>query len=437
MVKTILIFFLLSLISNVAFAGDVPTPAKKKILTLEEAIETALKQNPKVIIAKAKKEEAQADVQISQSPFWPRLNLSAMDSFGLGGSSSAIGITGMVNSPYRKGYGTGVDASWLIYDFGQTSYKVKAAKEEASAQEEDFLQSLAEMKLAVVRSYMGCVFFRELTLEFQEREDRQLALIKEIEKYVQSGLNSPLELNLAKASLEQTHSLQANAQGMLTQSIEQLKELIGEPDRESFVGEDPWKMIPDADPLAGILDHAIKERPELKAAEKRYHSAQAARKAASFQHSPQLVAVGSTAFLEDVSLTRKRDWSAGIGVKVPFFDGLRTEGEVWKAKERETQACAKVDEWKNRIQQEVTSAYAQWEQAKKSDEALEKQYGLTTEAYRLAIDRYRQKQGTFSEFRDAESSFNQSAQEKLKSEMNYRLSFYQLLIVGAKEIPER
>ncbi len=437
LVKTILVLFILSSVSRIAFAEDVPASAQKKVLTLQEAMEKALSQNPKVIIANAKKEEAQADVQITQSPFWPRLNLSAMDSFGLGGSSSAIGITGMVNSPYRRGYGVGLDSSWLIYDFGQTDYKVKAAKEEAAAQEEDFLQSLAEMKLAVVRGYMGCVFFTELNREFQERENRQGVLIKEIEKYVKSGLNSPLELNLAKASLEQTHSFQANARGMLTQTMEQLKELIGEPDMEPFVCEDPWKITPDADSLPSILDHALKERPELKAAQKRYQSAQAARKAASSQHSPQLVAVGSSAFLEDVNLARKRDWSAGIGVKVPFFDGLRTEGEVWKAKEREIQSQAKVDEWKNRIQQEVISAYAQWEQARGADEALEKQYGLTTEAYRLAIDRYRQKQGTFSEFRDAESSFNQAAQEKLKSEMNYRLSYYQLLIAGAKEIPQK
>ncbi len=434
LVKTILVLFILSSVSRIALAEDVPPSAQKKVLTLQEAMEKALNQNPKVIIANAKKEEAQADVQVAQSPFWPRLNLSVMDSFGLGGSSSAIGITGMVNSPYRKGYGAGLDSSWLIYDFGQTGYKVKAAKEEAAAQEEDFLQSLAEMKLAVVRGYVGCVFFTELNREFQERENRQAVLIQEIEKYVKSGLNSPLELNLAKASLEQTHSLQANARGMLTQSIEQLKELIGEPGMEPFVCKYPWTIIPDVDPLPNILDHALKERPELKAAQKRYQSAQAARKAASSQHSPQLVAVGSSAFLEDVNLARKRDWSAGIGVKVPFFDGLRTEGEVWKAKEREIQTQAKVEEWKNRIQQEVTSVYAQWEQARGTDEALEKQYGLTTEAYRLAIDRYRQKQGTFSEFRDAESSFNQAAQEKLKSEMNYRLYFYQLLIAGAQPL---
>ncbi|GEM_PF-11872 len=414
-------------------ASEVGHEIQPKVMSLEEVMEIVLRQNPEIVIARARSDESRADLTIARSAYWPRVNLSGMDSFGLGGSSSATGITGLVNSPFRKGWGGGFDGSWTFFDFGRTQFKMKSAKKESLARSEEIFQQIAEVKLLTLRGFSGCALSTQLTQLLHEREKRQGSLVEEIEKYTRSGITSPVEEDLSKANLEQTHANQAEAGGMLGESVEQLKELMAAPDMEFFVCEMPSRNVNEPPSLPFLLDHALKNRPEIKAAQAFYESAHAAKRAAQLEHVPRLVAVSSVGVLNDTKSSGGDRWSTGVGVTMPIFDGFQMKGKIKKAKAQEEQAKAKLQEWRNRVKKEVTIASQQWKTAQTISEALEKQYELGKKAYELAHTRYQEKSGTFTELRDAEALFNRAEQEELKAKMGYQLTYHQLLIISAAE----
>ncbi|MDE2026960.1 MAG: efflux RND transporter permease subunit [Candidatus Omnitrophica bacterium] len=433
-VKTILIFFILSLLSTAAFAESAPALDKEKVLTLQDALDKALNQNPKILIAKARTAQAQAEVDMAKSGYWPRLNLSAMDSYGLGSSSQAIGISGVVNSTHRIGGAVGVDSMWTIYDFGRTSNKVQAARYEFQAQDQDMERQMVQIKLMIIRTYGDCAFYTGLDYLGKEWQQRQELLVEEIQKYTRSGLSSPVDLNLMQAALEKTYAAQAESDGSARQSVEKLKEWMGDSQMASFVCGTLPEMSTEVPGLDALITQALKERPEIKTAQKHYEAAQASLRSAEGEHAPKIVAVSSVGELEKTDSANGDQWSAGIGVVVPFFDGFLTEAKIAKAKAQETEAKAALEEAHNHIQQEIASSYAQWQAAQQMRPIIEKQYQLTKGAYDLAHQRYIEKMGTFIELQNAESAFAQVQQEQLKAQIQEKLSFYQLLIVSGMEI---
>jgi len=435
--KTMLIFFALNLISTTTFAQDALNLSKQKVLTLQEALEKALSQNPKVMIAEAKTAQAQAEVDMVKSGYWPRLNLSAMDSYGLGSSSSAIGITGVVNSTHRQGGAVGVDSVWTIYDFGQTSNKVQAARDEFQAQDKDMERQMAQIKLMIIRTYGECAFYTGLDHLGKERQERQKLLVEEIQKYTRSGLSSPVDLNLMQAALEKTYATQAESEGSLRQSVETLKEWMGDSNMESFICGPLPELSAEVPALDALITQALKQRPEIKTAQKHYEAAQASLRAAKGEHAPKIVAVSSVGELEKTDPSDGDQWSAGIGVTVPFFDGFLTEAKITKAKAQEAEAKATLEEARNQIQQEVASSYDQWQAAQQMRPSIEEQYRLAQEAYTLAYQRYTAKMGTVIELQNAESAFTQAQQESLKVQIQQRLSYYQLFIVSGMDIAMR
>ncbi|MBI3601340.1 MAG: efflux RND transporter permease subunit [Candidatus Omnitrophica bacterium] len=434
LVKIMFIFFVMSFISTTTFAEDAQASAKGKVLTLQEALEKSLSQNPKIMIAKAKTAQAQAEVDMAKSGYWPRLNLSAMDSYGLGSSSSAIGITGVVNSTHRKGGAVGVDSAWTIYDFGRTSNKVQAAREEAQAQDKDMERQMAQIKLMISRTYGECAFYTGFNHLLTDRIERQKLLVEEIQKYTRSGLNSQVDLKLMQAAFEKTRAIQRESEGFLYQSIDKLKEWMGDSHMESFVCVPLPEISTEVLALDALITQALKERPEIKTAQKHYEAAQASRWSAEGEHAPKIVAVSSVGELEKTDPAGGDQWSAGIGVTVPFFDGFLTEAKIAKAKAQEAEAKASLEEVRNQIQQEAASSYAQWQAAQQMRPIVEKQYQLTKEAYDLAHHRYTGKMGTFIDLQNAESAFAQAQQESLKAQIQERLSYYQLFIVSGMSV---
>jgi CzcA family heavy metal efflux pump len=431
--KTVGCLLAMVLAASGAMADEAGSNANIKVMTLEQVMDIALHQNPKVIIAKAKAEQAMAEVDMAKSGYWPRLNISAMDSYGLGSSSQAIGISGVVNSTHRVGGAVGVDNVWTIYDFGRTSNKVQANRFEADAAKNDINRQLMQIKLRIAQLYGDCAFSTAMNQILAERIGRQELLVDEIQKYTHSGLYSPVDLDLMQAAFEKTRAMQRESQGVLEQSIDKLKEWMGAPQEKPFVCSSLPTPSPEVPTLEILINQALKQRPEIKEAQERYEAAQSSLRAARGEYMPKIVAVSSVGKLEKTNPTGGEDWAAGVGVTLPFFDGFLTQAKITKAKAQVQEAKANLEDIGDQIQQEVSSIYAQWQAAIEVSPMVEKQYQLAKDAYTLAHQRYTDKMGAFIELQNAESAFALAEQEELKARINEGLSYYQILLLSRLE----
>ena len=120
--------------------------AKSKTLTIDNAIEIALKHSPDIDMSRFDFKGAIERTKFQEGYYLPRLDL------GAGAGGQGIEFTGQdtMNGTTLTG---NLSASQLLYDFGKTSGRISAADEEANALEASLNQFISNKILLVKAQY--------------------------------------------------------------------------------------------------------------------------------------------------------------------------------------------------------------------------------------------------------------------------------------------
>jgi len=414
---------------GLALASD--EEAQPPTRSLEEVTAIALEHHPEIRVARAQLEEQTAGVTSAYSGLLPRVNLVGIDSRGLGGSSGATGISGVVNSPFRKHPAPGIDGAWTLFDAG-TFFKWRAAQKSLVGARHHVASSEAALRLVVAEAYGRCASAQTFQEVLRQRVSDQETLVKELESYATSGLRSPVELNLGRATLEGTRVRQITAHAETEATFAQLLETMGVEEMPPFRCQIELPSATQTDSLDDLRARALAHRPEIAEADAALQAAHQEWLATRSGHIPRVVGVGSAGFIDQTRLVKKQDYSFGIGIVLPVFDGFRIEAEETKARAREAQARAHLDEVKQRVTQEVRSAYAQFLGVVNAVPVLERQLELAEQAYQLARKRYAEKTGSFADLRDAQSAFDTISEQHVTAMGQFVLAYRRLIIVSSQ-----
>jgi len=401
--------------------------------SLKEVTAIALQHHPELRAAQAQVDEQAANVWATFSPLLPRANLVGIDSHGLGGSSGATGISGVVNSPFRKHPSAGVDAAWTLFD-GSTLFKGLAARTNLKGARQRLASSEASLRLAVAEAYVRCAQAQALEPLLRRRLEDQESLVQELEPYVKSGLRSPVELNLSRATLEGIRARSSMAHADVEATFAALLEAMGVDDESPFrcEVEAPPQEQPGA--VEELVQTALVKRPEVAEAGAAVQAAHQEWLAARWGHMPRLVAVGSAGYIDKTRLVKRTEYSIGAGVVMPVFDGFRVEAEQAKAKARETAARAHLEEMRQRVSREVRSAYAQFLGAVNAVPILQHQLELAEQAYQLARKRYAEKTGSFADLRDAQNAFDIISEQHVQAMGQFQLAYERLRVLSTQSV---
>src|SRR6266852_1908621 len=93
-------------------------------LTPQQAIETALRQNPSVTAARRMVDEANARIREARAGYYPQFGFNGIAKVGLSGATNALGLVGLPNSPLYRNIADSLNASQSIFDFGRTMHRV-------------------------------------------------------------------------------------------------------------------------------------------------------------------------------------------------------------------------------------------------------------------------------------------------------------------------
>src|SRR6184192_833004 len=95
-------------------------------LTLQEAVQTALKQHPVLQSSEFAVQSADARVKQAQSSYYPQVGGSAVQTNGSLRANALFLPSGSLIESNRSDFSVGVVAKQLVYDFGQTKYRVES-----------------------------------------------------------------------------------------------------------------------------------------------------------------------------------------------------------------------------------------------------------------------------------------------------------------------
>ncbi len=141
--------FALLLVAPVVFAGPLVH------LTLQQAIETALRQNPSVTAARHGVDEAEARVREARAGYYPQFGVNGIAKVGLSGATNALGLVGLPASPLYRNLADSLNASQTVFDFGRTKHRVAQERKLRDAAEADVATVEAEVSLKVEQAWYG------------------------------------------------------------------------------------------------------------------------------------------------------------------------------------------------------------------------------------------------------------------------------------------
>jgi outer membrane protein len=344
---------------------------------LEQAIDTALSNNPELGIMQARIEQANAQLGESLASFYPQIKASLSyqhsdnpaQAFAMIIAQRRLSFTGSdFNHPGGvDNYRPQVTATYSLFRGGQDYYRKQAAELGVETSELEKSATRNQLVNNVTAAYYG-------ELAAMEAHDISLRSIAAVQSELDQSrirfdagtvLKSDvlsLEVQLAEAK---DAEIQAANAIELAQSM--LKTLLGLSASEPFaINATQQTALPAAPAVFDeLLNQALSSHPELQAAQKRVAMAERQLDVAQAAHLPRadaFVTYGSDS--KDLAFSSNRDnVSAGVMVEVDVFSGFATQERIKKAEHELTAAQETARQTRLRIENQLKSAQLKLQEA--------------------------------------------------------------------------
>jgi outer membrane protein TolC len=214
--------------------------SQQKVLTLKEAVQTAL-NNYGTIKAKANYVKAsQANVTENKREQLPDLNVSAQQDFGtvnsnFGPSYGYRGFSVASSGPtlptqnWNAAFGALylANINWDFFSFGKAREKVKVARSILTRDEADLTQEQFQHEVRVSTAYLNLLAAQQLSRAQQQNLDRASEVLKVVVARAKNGLNAGVDSSLAGAEVSSAKIALTNARDFEQSQASQLAQLLG------------------------------------------------------------------------------------------------------------------------------------------------------------------------------------------------------------------
>ncbi len=379
--------------------------------TLDALVEQALRGNLDLQGALARVREARALRGIRRADYFPTLDAGA----------SAVTFRNSADTGLaREGelYSAAFDAGWEIDLFGGVRRSVEAAQAVLEATEENLRDVMVSLAAEVALNYVEM-----RTFEVRVAVARKNIALQE-ESYAlnqsrfEAGMISELAVQQSLYSLENTRALLPLLQTGRTAARNRLAVLLGQqPGAFAAALGDPRAIpTPPAEVVVGIPAETLRQRPDIRRAE-RYLAAQTARiGVATADLYPRLRLLGSIG-MESIGSGDLFDWADrfyhfGPSLSWRIFDAGAIRNNIQAQSALQEQALVAYQATVLNALAEVENALTAFAQEQMRLESLSAAADAARKAYEVADDQYRAGLVPFSDVLEAQRSL-QALQDDL------------------------
>ncbi len=387
---------------------------------LDSLIERSIAGNLDLKRAVARVDEARARRGIARGQWFPTLDSLASysrEQF----SEEALPVTGVGGTP-RNLYSVGLDASWEIDFFGRIRRSTESANASLEATVEDYRDALVLLLAEVGLAYVDVRSFQQRIDYARSNVRTQQGSLRLTRDRNAAGLVSDLDVRQAELNLATTEALIPSLQIGLTLAIHRLGVLLGQhPSVLRAELETPTPIPnPPSEILVGLPTELLRQRPDLRSAERQLAAQTAQIGVAKADLYPRFALLGTFAFdALDAAKLFTGDASAfsfGPAVRWNLFDGGRIRANV-KAQESLTeQALLGYEQTLLLALEDVEGAFVAYVQENERRDTLQRSVTAAGAAVKLVNTLYRTGLTNFQNVLDTERSLFQQQDQLAQSE---------------------
>ncbi|MDP2913216.1 MAG: TolC family protein [Candidatus Omnitrophota bacterium] len=329
--KNFIIPFVVIFITN---AGGV---CAGEALEWKECVREAIKQHPELMTSLEKVNQAKANKEITRSAVMPQITGNASETTAKGaafGSSGGTGQSDITVSSTRKPkttYEYSVTGQQLLFDGFKTSFDLSSAERNIVSSRYNYDVTSSNIRLRLKTAFSNLLSSQELLKVTEEIEARRKQNLELVKLRYEGGREHRGSLLTAEADVAQA-SYDVNQAGRsIYFSQRQLTKELG---RSSFrpmaaKGELEVKERVSERPN---FDELVETTPFLQQLIAQKEAAKFGLKSAYADFFPQVYASGNIGNSNVDAFPDKNEWSGGVSLTLPIFDGGNRFAAVSKAK---------------------------------------------------------------------------------------------------------
>jgi outer membrane protein TolC len=387
---------------------------------MQQVVDLAMAQQAELRQVRASAEASAARVELARVPLRPTVSVGASLSTG------STGVRPCTDDPTQScgGFfdaaastGLSAQASWQLYDFGQTAASIRAAEASSAASDAAVQVSELDVRTGAEVAYLEAVARHHLVLVAQATVESEQAHLDQARRFVAAGARDPIEVAQAQSRVAAARSSQAQAQSNQAVALGNLRAAIGwvDPTRQ-VVTELTWPQGnssgPGSDastaqplPLPSLVENARRRRPEIVQLDKLIAASEANVTSAQASRRPTLSAFASTQWGPDSDdWAPQPSWSAGLQLSWTLFDGGRATAEIKLARANLRVTVAQRDALLVSLTSNLETARARILANAANSEASTEAVAAAQAALRLAEARYAQGLGSQIEVADGQAA---------------------------------
>ena len=434
MKRYILLFCAAFLAINVRLlAPQEAKPPATRHITLEEAVQLALKHNHVVRIARSQVDEKTHAKDIARSAYFPLLRNDSYltkltDTQFIGIPAGAIGTVGGTPLPAQTTILNQGGLTLVTSGTGLTQpltelWKVKAANDAAAAElsgtrnkerqtENDVVLQVHQLyyRLLVLQSHKAAADAR-----IQANESLQTERVEEV-KYGSMLQEQAIE--------SRAQSLEAK-QDLLTTELQlsdvtmQLDDAIGLPLTTQLTLDTGVRQVGNTCEREACLRIAIESHPEIAEARAKVEQASAAVRLAKRQYLPDMEAFARYSYQDNVPFLARNFGSFGVHFGYDLFDGGRKSAAIGEHRAQLAQAEENLARVKEEVELRVQTAYNKLERTRQMMKVSEELLTLRTESHRVSAQQLQEGSALRSQVEAAAARELEARTLLLQSQLEY------------------
>ena len=395
---------------------DDASPAR--VLGLDEAVRTARERQPALRSARAGTEAARARSDLARAPLLPQLDARATYGRATGNMPPSAGGTASSSWDTGGSWLFGATLYQLVWDFGQSTGRFRAAREGAAAQQEAERSTALDVLLDVRSAFFTARAARDLVTVARETLANQEAHLRQVQGFVEVGTRPEIDLAQARTDRANAEVQLIVAENAYVVAKARLNQAMGvEGSTDYRVADDALPPVEGEDgPLEALVAEALRVRPDLAALEAARRAQEATVSSARGGYLPTLgVQTGLTEAGPELD-SMAWNWSASATLGWNLFGGGATRAEVREARAGLDAVDAEADALRQSVRLEVDSARLALRATKSALGAAEEALLNARERLRLAEGRYQAGAGSLLELSDAQVALTSAGAQRVRAE---------------------
>ncbi|HMF43692.1 MAG TPA: TolC family protein [Polyangia bacterium] len=392
-------------------------------LSLDKALQIGRMLQPQRREAQAQVDAAHARVDEAVSNLLPQVNANASYSRAtLNPTPQMNGSTSNFIPPAPSWntfnfWRSGLSATQLIYDFGQTWQKQKASRASAEQQEDSERFTQLTSDLAIRAAFYTARAARDAVGVARETLANQNKHVEQIQAFTEVGTRPEVDLLQARTDQANAEVTLINAQNDYATARALLNQAMGveAPATYEVTGEASPPLTGEEAPLETLVDEALRARPDVAAKIAALRAQDLNNKATEGRYGPTLNAVTGLTYNGPELGNLVWNWSGGFTLSWALFEGGNVRASVREGNALSAAARAEVDIARQQARVEVDQARLTIIAGKAAIAAAERSLANAKARLDLAEVRYRTGVGNGIELSDAQLAATNAGFQRLQA----------------------